>query len=65
MGHATGNIIGVTSFAEINIVTGGALGVADETMKQRNLAVLLAHEQMTELMSYGKGAKRADGIGKQ
>ena len=56
MGHTAGNIVGVTSFSKVDIVTGCALSVPDEAMKQRDLAVLLAHEHMAKLMGHGKGA---------
>src|SRR4030095_2591119 len=65
MGHTAGNIVGVTTFSKVNIVAGCALSVADEAMKQRNLAILLAHEHMAKSMRHGKGAQRADGVGKE
>jgi hypothetical protein len=57
MGHSSRNIVGITPFSKVDIVSGCALSVPDETMKQRNFAVFLTHEHVPELMGQGEGSQ--------
>src|SRR5207247_5861438 len=50
---SAGHVVGVAAFAIINVVTRGVRRVLDETLKKRNLPVLLPHEHVAELMRHG------------
>ena len=65
MNNAAWNVVGVATFAVVDIVTGGGFGVLQGAMEKIDFGVVFSHEPMTENVGKAEGAKRADGIGEE
>ena len=59
------NVVGVATFAVVDIVTGGGFGVLQGAVEEIDFGVVFSHEPMTENVGKAEGAKRADGIGEE
>lgn len=59
------NIVGVATFAVVDIVTGGGFGVLEGAMEEIDFSIVFSHEPMSENVGKAEGAKRADGIGEE
>ena len=65
MNDTAWNVVGVATFAVVDIVTGGGFGVLQGAVEEIDFGVVFSHEPMTENVGKAEGAKRADGIGEE
>lgn len=62
MDDTAGNVVGVATFAVVDIVTGGGFGVLEGAMEEIDFGIVFSHEPMTENVGKAEGAKGTDGV---